>query len=122
MYEPEASPRAPWGRGAFPLGEKAATQGARPPALAFWGRAVELDRVTRRFPAISGAGSVVMVEGPPGIGKTRLLEEIAGAAIDASIGVAGSVCRQAMLRLDLLSESLRGEGAVAAGPAGPESW
>lgn len=56
------------GRGGRPLGR-----------LAFVGRGEELARLARTAAAVGdGSGRAVCVSGPPGIGKTRLVEEIIG--------------------------------------------
>src|ERR671931_79938 len=49
-----------------------------PPAAAWYGREVELRRMLGAYDdAAAGGGGVVMVVGEPGIGKTRLLQELA---------------------------------------------
>lgn len=51
-------------------------------------REEELATLAGRVAAASlGSGSVVIVEGPPGIGKTRLLAEARGSALDAGLDV-----------------------------------
>ena len=53
------------------------------------GRARELDALDRLLSrTLSGAGCVALVAGEPGIGKTRLLEEIATAAETRGFAVA----------------------------------
>jgi predicted ATPase len=62
-----------------PLGESpnVGTANARP----FVGRAQELQQLTWALDASrSGHGSLVLVSGEPGIGKSRLIEELADAA------------------------------------------
>src|SRR6185312_5925324 len=51
---------------------------ARPPAGGFVGRAEELAMLRQAAEsALSGGKGLVVIDGEPGVGKTRLLEEIA---------------------------------------------
>ena len=55
-----------------------APESATPPACDLVGRAVELVALRRAVqPAFAGGTGVVLIEGEPGVGKSRLLEEIA---------------------------------------------
>jgi DNA-binding SARP family transcriptional activator len=63
------------------------------PGHGFVGRRAELSTlVTRLTAAAAGTGSVVLVGGEAGIGKTRLAEETAAAATDLGLRVAWSRC------------------------------
>lgn len=51
------------------------------PAVGFFGRDAELQRLADRYAAAAGGtGGVVVVAGDPGMGKTRLIEEVAAQA------------------------------------------
>jgi tetratricopeptide (TPR) repeat protein len=77
--------RAPPGRGAPPL-----------PRTPFVGREEELHRLRNALErAEAGAGSVVLVSGEPGIGKSRLLDEVALAARDGGARVLLGRCWEA---------------------------
>lgn len=52
------------------------------------GRQAELDRLMRSFDGAHGAARFAVIEGPPGIGKTRLAEELASRAARAGAIVA----------------------------------
>ncbi|MHA6785803.1 BTAD domain-containing putative transcriptional regulator [Pseudonocardia saturnea] len=72
--------------------EPAATVGGAP-GSGFVGRRSELSTlVTRLSAAVAGTGSVVLVGGEAGIGKTRLAEEAAATAVDLGMRVAWSRC------------------------------
>lgn len=62
--------------------DKAASLPSRlgfPPAVGFFGRNAELQRLADRYAAAAaGSGGLVVVAGDPGMGKTRLIEEVAG--------------------------------------------
>lgn len=89
----------------------------------FCGRAAELGLIAKRLTALSGGGSVMLIEGTAGMGKSRLLREGACLASDTGVEVAASACQDSLVRLDLLSESLHQHmPSPAAGAAGPEGW
>jgi tetratricopeptide (TPR) repeat protein len=55
----------------------------RPTARPFVGRAEELDELSAALEeAADGRGSLILVTGEPGVGKTRLTEELAALAVD----------------------------------------
>jgi eukaryotic-like serine/threonine-protein kinase len=61
--------------------ETVVPRAARTPARPFVGRDQELDELSTLLDdAAEGRGSLVLVTGEPGIGKTRLMEELAGLA------------------------------------------
>jgi hypothetical protein len=67
--------------------------GARETSL-FVGRDRDLSQLHADLEAAAtGQGGLVLVAGEAGIGKTRLLEELARHAVDADFGVAGVTCR-----------------------------
>jgi len=92
-------------------------------------RADELEVITTAIAAAaSGAGGMVVIEGPAGIGKTVLLDAAAGAA--SAAGLRGLVARGGELERDfgfgvarqLLEPVLQGDSAakdLLAGPAAP---
>src|SRR3984957_20162149 len=52
------------------------------------GRSQEVDVIRRRLEeTCTGTGSVILIEGSPGLGKTRLVEECAGVARGMSFQV-----------------------------------
>jgi predicted ATP-dependent serine protease len=74
----------------------------------FAGRAAELGELTARLEdALAGRPSVVLVAGEPGIGKTRLVAELARLAGVRAVPVLWGGCTDEA-----------GALAVAAGPAG----
>lgn len=76
-----------------PVPAEARTEPETPPAGSFVGRRSELSTlVTRLSRAAGGAGSVVLLGGEAGIGKTRLAEEAAAAAPALGLRVAWSRC------------------------------
>ena len=65
-----------------------ARRGASPEAAPFIGRLAALSRLRERLEAArAGRGSLTLVVGEPGIGKTRLCQEIAATAADAGCQV-----------------------------------
>ncbi|WP_078491639.1 helix-turn-helix transcriptional regulator [Streptomyces yerevanensis] len=90
------------------------------------GRGPELDLLTEAGrSAGEGRGSSVFVLGEPGIGKSRLVEEAAAAAVRTGLrvlrGRAASAGRAVPLRplAEAVFSGLRGEGAPADGDLGP---
>ena len=59
---------------------------------AFVGRDDELARLGAALPRSGSAGGAVLITGAPGIGKTRLAEELAARAADAGLRVAWGRC------------------------------
>jgi DNA-binding CsgD family transcriptional regulator/tetratricopeptide (TPR) repeat protein len=75
----------------------------------FVGRQEELDLLGRRLAdARAGSGRVVLVSGPAGIGKTRLVEEFAAGAGDLPTGWGGAVADAGMPALWPWTRALRG--------------
>jgi DNA-binding SARP family transcriptional activator len=80
-----------------PRPEPSETRGAaRPPLVdgpGLVGRSSDLDALTDRLSlAIGGRGGAVMIVGEPGIGKTRLAEELARIASDTGVTTAWARC------------------------------
>jgi DNA-binding CsgD family transcriptional regulator len=75
----------------------------------FVGRQEELDLLGRRLAdARAGSGRVVLISGPAGIGKTRLVEEFAAAAGDTPTGWGTAVADAGMPALWPWTRALRG--------------
>lgn len=61
--------------------------------LPFRGRRVELEVVAQRLGLLcEGRGGCLLIDGPPGIGKTRLLSELADLARERKLVVASAAC------------------------------
>jgi hypothetical protein len=89
----------------------------------FVGRCEELDLLRRRLAdARTGSGRVVLISGPAGIGKTRLVEEFVAAAGDVPTGWGSAVPDAGMPALWPWTRALRGlpgpRAALAALAAG----
>jgi tetratricopeptide (TPR) repeat protein len=76
-HDPELDPPAATPVEAPPAEPAAGVTNGRPPLI---GRQGELEQLTALFDDTRRGGRVAVVEGEPGIGKTRLLEEVAGEA------------------------------------------
>src|SRR5579883_2162999 len=64
-------------------------------SVAYVGRAAELALLWRHLrQALGGAGSLALISGEPGIGKTRLLEEWAATAADSGARVVWGRCNE----------------------------
>ena len=64
-----------------------------PTRAAFVGRSEELAELRRALDALpAGRGSLFLLTGEPGIGKTRLAEELAAAAVQSGVGVHWGRC------------------------------
>src|SRR3989454_3177551 len=90
----------------------------RPPLV---GRSVELAKLTAAWQrARGGRGQVVIVEGEPGEGKTRLVEELVGQARldDATVATARAVPADQTVEWSTLSGLLAGGLGDAPGLAG----
>lgn len=63
------------------------------PRLAFVGRRAELDQLYAAWEAVcTGRGGIVLLAGEPGIGKTRIAEELAAHALEHGAGVLWGRC------------------------------
>ena len=87
---------------------------------AFVGRQPELDTLlTRLDAACQGAGGLVLLGGEPGIGKTRLAEELAGAATARGVRVLWGRCYEGEGApafwpwVQILCATVRGQDATA---------
>jgi DNA-binding winged helix-turn-helix (wHTH) protein/tetratricopeptide (TPR) repeat protein len=91
--------------GALPGGDGGAAEAAAPaPASPFVGRARTLERLERALAAsLAGRGSVVLLAGEPGIGKTRTADELARVARERGARV-------------VIGRCFEGEGAPAFWP------
>jgi predicted ATPase len=104
--------------------------GGAVPAQPVRGRDAELSALRRHLDQVlSGTGTVVLVEGGAGLGKSRLLAEVAamarGLAIRAGVGVADPADR--VVQLSALMEALfagpspiLGRGGLGGAPTSPE--
>lgn len=82
----------------------------RPPIR---GRQLELRAMTRRIDLLrEGQGGCLLIDGPPGMGKTRLLAELAELARQRELTVAGAACDE----LDRYAPMLPLLTALRAGP------
>jgi tetratricopeptide (TPR) repeat protein len=71
-------------------------EGASLPRAPFVGRTAELERLDAALErAGDGSGSIVLVSGEPGIGKSRLADEMAGRARSASVRILWGRCWEA---------------------------
>jgi hypothetical protein len=78
---------------AFAVNYEAGTGELVPSRLPFVGRQGELDRLRGRWAeAAAGRGGLVLVAGEPGIGKTRLVEELAERAAEDGAEVLWGHC------------------------------
>jgi len=97
----------------LPEGAEALHRGPSPDALgiaALVGREAELERLRSAVAAFAagGPGGVVLVEGPPGIGKSRLLAELASSPEARDLGPVQAWAPPARLLEALLSEAPAG--------------
>src|SRR5947209_2933318 len=81
-------------RGTPVTGRTAPLRAVRSPQRpSFVGRAAELEQLRRLLgEAAAGDARLAVIQGPPGIGKTRLAEEMGARAVDQGAGFAIGAC------------------------------
>jgi DNA-binding SARP family transcriptional activator/predicted negative regulator of RcsB-dependent stress response len=95
LARPATSPSArdAMPRDAIPRGVSTVPSAAQRPATALYGRARELDALLGSLDAaFDGRGSSVVVSGEPGIGKSRLVQELVDAAVSRGFAIGWGRC------------------------------